>query len=288
MSDGGTQVGIGWTVWLLGVAVPIMMIATILIADSIEGPKTAYVGVLSAIPLFSAVFGTPRQTAFVSAVTWASAFAFGKFASDGNVRAQTVRLVIIAIFGAIAIAASVIRTRKERHLSESRTRASEADALETLARTDLLTGLLNRRGVLAEVDDEYTSVRTVAIFDIDHLKAINDGHGHQVGDDFIRSVGSRIAGVFSSEDVVGRWGGDEFVVILDLPAADGVEIVERVFTEMTSEPFSSEALTIPIGVSVGVSSWPPGVSIETVLATADRSLYTAKSNGRNQVVVAPI
>ena len=99
--------------FLLGVIVPLAMIAIILTSDAIEGPKTAYVGVLSAVPLFSAIFGTTLATVFIAVATWISAFVFGHVASDGNVRAQTVRLVIIAIFGLVAIVASVLRVRRD-------------------------------------------------------------------------------------------------------------------------------------------------------------------------------
>lgn len=274
------------SVWLLGVVAPVVMIAIILFADAIEGPKTAYVGVLSAVPMFSAVFGKPRMTAFVSIVTWLSAFTFGKVASDGNVRAQTVRLIIIAIFGVIAIIASAIRVRQDKRLAEAKLRASQADVMEEQAHTDPLTGLLNRRGVVAALGDTRDDERTLAIFDIDRLKYVNDEFGHLVGDDFISSVGARIARGFSRDDVVGRWGGDEFVVILDLPLAEGSRVVERVFAEVTAQPFSNDALTLPIGVSVGITGWSSEMSVDNALAIADRSLYEAKSDGRNRIVVA--
>ena len=77
--------------WTLGVIAPLIFIALILEADVLEGPKTAYVGVLSVVPMFSAIFGSPIMTSFVSAVTLASAYLFGLSATDGNVAAQNVR-----------------------------------------------------------------------------------------------------------------------------------------------------------------------------------------------------
>lgn len=273
--------------WVLGVIVPLVMIAIILTADVIEGPKTAYVGVLSAVPLFSAIFGTPRSTVFVAIVTWLSAYTFGHVASDGNVRAQTVRLVIIAIFGVIAVVAAVLRVRRDRQLAEALTRAAQADVIEMKANSDQLTGLLNRRGVLASVIEPRSTEMTMALFDVDGLKGINDKFGHLVGDEFICGVSARIAGGVSKDDIVGRWGGDEFVVILDLPVEQGTVVIERVFGKITTEPLSTSAASIPVGISIGVARWSAEDSIDTVLAMADEALYSAKRRGRNMVAVSP-
>ncbi len=272
---------------LLGVAVPLACIAIILYADVLEGPKTAYVGVLAAIPMLGAVFGTPRTTAFVAVATWLSAFLFGQIASDGNASSQRVRLIIIAIFGVIAIIASVIRVRREQGYAQAFLRAAQADLIEVQANTDISTGLLNRRGVIASLELRQAPEMTLAMFDIDTLKQINDTYGHLVGDEVIAGVGSRLAGGFSKDDVVGRWGGDEYIVILDTPMELGTKAVSRVFEQLTSEPIGTSAATISVGMSVGVATWADGEAIDGVLARADDALYQAKAKGRNQVVVAP-
>ena len=129
---------------------------------------------------------------------------------------------------------------------------------------------------------------TLAMFDIDNLKQINDTYGHLVGDEVIEGVGSRLAGGFSKNDVVGRWGGDEYIVILDTPMELGTKAFLRVFEQLTSEPIATSAATISVGLSVGVATWNDGEAIDGVLARADNALYEAKSKGRNQVVVAPL
>ena len=272
--------------WVLSIALPIVLIAVILTADVIEGPKTAYVGVLSAIPLLSAVFGRPRSTAFVSVVTWVSAFTFGHLASDGNVRAQTVRLVIIAIFGVIAIIAAYVRTRRESQLASAMTQAAQAEAMRKQANTDLLTGLLNRRGVIEKLELHSATRSTVAVIDVDRFKAVNDQYGHIVGDEIICAVGARISGGVSRNDVVGRWGGDEFVVVLELGIDQGTSVIERVFNQVSAEPLATSIGDLPIAISVGVSEWVDGESLDSVLARADAALYSAKDLGRNQFVVA--
>ena len=272
--------------WVLSIVLPLVLIAVILIADVIEGPKTAYVGVLSAIPLLSAVFGTPRVTAGISVITWFSAFTFGHLASDGNVRAQTVRLVIIAIFSVIAVLAAVVRTRRETQLSVAMTQAAQAEAMRKQANADPLTGLLNRRGVVEKLAQRTSPKSTVAILDVDHFKLVNDQFGHIAGDEVIRAVGSRISGGISRNDVVGRWGGDEFVIVLDLELEQGTAVIERVFQQVSAEPLSTSVGEIPVALSVGISEWNNGESLDCVLARADSALYSAKGSGRNQLVVA--
>ena len=141
----------------------------------------------------------------------------GNIASDGNVNAQRVRLIIIAIFGVIAVIASAIRVRREAGFAHAFLRAAQADLIEQQANTDHSTGLLNRRGVIASLELRQAPAMTLAMFDIDNLKQINDTYGHLVGDEVIEGVGSRLAGGFSKGDVVGRWGGDEYIVSVDAP-----------------------------------------------------------------------
>ena len=272
--------------WVLSIVLPIVLIAVILAADVIEGPKTAYVGVLSAIPLLSAVFGTPRATAFISVVTWSSAYTFGRLASDGNARSQTVRLVIIAIFSVIAILAAVVRSRREAQLALAMTQAAQAEVMHQQATSDPLTGLLNRRGVVEKLEYHDVPKSTVAVIDVDRFKMINDRYGHIVGDEVIQAISARISGGIARNDVVGRWGGDEFVIVLELGIDKGAAVIERVFNQVSAEPLSTTVGEIPVGISVGISEWIDGEPLDKVLARADAALYSAKDSGRNQFVVA--
>ena len=268
---------------LLGVFVPLAMIAIILASDVIEGPKTAYVGVLAAVPLFSAIFGTPVATIFIALATWVSAFVFGHVASDGNTRSQTVRLVIIAIFGVVAVLAAILRVRRDRQFAEALKAAAEAEVMRAEACTDPLTGLLNRRGVFARLGENDRIDRTLALVDIDQLKAINDQHGHLIGDAYIAGVGARIAGGLLKHDIVGRWGGDEFLIVLDLAGDDGIRVLARLFDQMKVEPLSTPAGVIPFAISMGSATWFPGEAMETVLDRADSVLYAAKRSGGNRL-----
>ena len=131
--------------WLLSVGAACGLVAAILLADALEGPKTAYVGVLTAVPLFAAIFGTARQTAIAAVITWTGAFTFGHVASDGNVTAQKVRLGFIAGAGLLAVLAAHSRVAREHALLRAQVEAAEADLLREHALHDELTGLLDRK-----------------------------------------------------------------------------------------------------------------------------------------------
>lgn len=275
--------------WLLGVIVPLLIIVVILVADALEGPKTAYVGVLAVVPMFAAVFGTPLSTGIVGLITWLSAFAFGHLASDGNVTAQTVRLIIIALVVVLAIFAAYLRMKQEQRLAEAERAAAEASQFRNLADTDLLTEIPNRRGALRAIAErDWSGSRTIALFDVDNLKVVNDTHGHLAGDEYIRAVAGRLAGSISRTDVVARWGGDEFLVALDLPAPEAAGVLRRAHEAVTGRTISIAGNTFPASVSVGSAEWDAGQNLDDALSRADSALYQAKQAGRNRIASASV
>ena len=276
-----------WANYGLGLVLPLALIVLILSADAAEGPKTAYVGVLAVVPMLSAVFATPIVTAVVAVVTWLSAYGFGTVASDGNVAAQDVRLIIIAIVGVLAVGAAFLRQRRERALVAALHEAAAADQLRTQAETDALTGLANRRGLTARLDDLVdASQRTIALVDCDGLKAINDGMGHLNGDTYLQAVAGRLTGSLSKKDLIARWGGDEFIVVQQLDVDSAVTALQRMHGAIQSTPLSIDGTTVNATVSVGVAPWAAGQSFDAALVAADAALYEAKARGRNRIVVA--
>ncbi len=124
------------------------------------------------------------------------------------------------------------------------------------------------------------------VFDLDHFKKINDRFGHAIGDEALRLFAS-VAGInMRASDILGRFGGEEFVAILPGSANDAAVAAERV-----RAAFEAAGLTVadqPVGatVSIGVASGEPGADIMVMIAAADRALYKAKENGRNRVELA--
>lgn len=167
----------------------------------------------------------------------------------------------------------------------------EARELHRLVDTDTFTGLANHAHIVdvlaRRLADADASPVSLIMIDLDRFKDINDSYGHLVGDDVIRSVARRLASVARSDDVVGRYGGDEFTVVLQktAPAVVG-EIAKRICKRIGSDTFEVGDLSLPITISIGVATAYPGENAESLTARADRALYRAKHAGRNRVVVA--
>mgnify|MGYP003338369870 CR=1 FL=1 len=263
--------------WLLSVGAACALVTAILLADVLEGPKTAYVGVLTAVPLFAAIFGTARQTAIAAVITWSAAFAFGHLASDGNVTAQKVRLGFIAGAGLLAVVAAHSRVAREHALLRAQVEAAEASLLREHATHDELTGLLNRRGLTEAVAELPAEPRTLVLIDCDRFKAVNDTYGHAVGDDLLRAIAGRIRSNLAREDIVARWGGDEFLVVIRAPLADAPGLCERLHAAVTSGPVTSRAGVLPVAMCLGAAEWPTGADFDDALIRADRQLYARKA-----------
>jgi diguanylate cyclase (GGDEF)-like protein len=167
-------------------------------------------------------------------------------------------------------------------------RARNAE-LDRIARSDPLTGLANRRHLDEQLAAHAASAArhhhelSVAVVDIDNFKSVNDTFGHNAGDTVLREVARRIAVSARVEDIVGRWGGEEFIVILPHCGVDGATVVsERIRRAVAATPVRAEhGIAIPVTVSVGCTGGTDEVAVER----ADAALYAAKKGGRNRTVV---
>ena len=167
--------------------------------------------------------------------------------------------------------------------------------LERLATTDSLTGLINRGQLLLLAEAEHARARrhghdlAVMVIDADHFKAVNDSHGHDAGDAVLRQLGSELLGLTRAHDILGRWGGEEFVLALPHLDREGARgAAERYREGLSREPIAlPDGGSVRITVSVGVAVARPDESFEQVLRRADLALYAAKAEGRNRVMLAP-
>jgi diguanylate cyclase len=190
---------------------------------------------------------------------------------------------------------NIVGAQWRMELSDSHTRLANALAkVEELASRDELTGLPNRRSILQTLDAELERMRRtkvsmgVGLLDIDHFKRINDSHGHALGDAVLKAFGLVARGSLRDIDRLGRFGGEEFLMVLTGPAdADGMARVgERVRERLARHDWQALAPDLQVTVSIGLAVAEPGDTAETLLERADRSLYQAKEAGRNRVVVA--
>jgi len=218
-----------------------------------------------------------------------------------TVSASTFRLVVIGLWMAFVIAWLVIDAivaRRALRLSaasqHSLQRLNESLRLETrslarMARTDPLTGVLNRKGLadellrLARLGGESIFPLTLVFIDIDHFKRVNDGWGHDVGDQVIRGLATLVRSAVQRDDLFARWGGEEFILVFrDMPALEARAIAERL-RERISHHEWPEGLKVTC--SFGVAEWRGGEDLNEGVRRADEAMYRAKQNGRNRVEV---
>ncbi len=185
------------------------------------------------------------------------------------------------------------RLRIGRRLLELQSQLIEArDALHRQATRDGLTGLLNRTAIIDGLEEELArSARRktglgVLVVDLDHFKRINDTWGHLAGDAVLRESAARMAEVVRAYDRVGRYGGEEFLVVLPDCTQDAVlEVGERIRAAMEAEPILADGHTVAVTASIG-ASWVRGrAASDALVREADDALYTAKRSGRNRVVI---
>jgi diguanylate cyclase (GGDEF)-like protein len=163
--------------------------------------------------------------------------------------------------------------------------------IRVLSRTDALTGLASRRHFLDELSREVSRARRhgrpigLAMLDLDHFKRVNDGHGHGVGDEVLRSVARRMADCLRAQDLVGRIGGEEFGIILPETDGEGVlRVARRLREAISARPFDGRDGPLSLSVSIGVATAEgPDCTVGSLVEQADEALYQAKAGGRDCV-----
>lgn len=186
------------------------------------------------------------------------------------------------------------RVNVGNRILELETKLLEArNALAREAMHDSLTGVLSRRAITDALSRELYIVRryhnglAVMICDIDHFKKINDTHGHMAGDEVLCGFARLLQGALRQYDILGRWGGEEFMVISPgIKENDLKTVCERLRTAIADNPIVTKVGNISLTVSIGAKIWKVNESSGEFLTAADSALYRAKSEGRNRVCIA--
>ncbi len=169
--------------------------------------------------------------------------------------------------------------------------AAAVRRLEEMATTDGLTGCLNKRAFLEELESKLRSAErfgrklSLLVTDIDHFKSVNDTYGHDVGDVVIKGLGTLLMKVKRDTDIVARFGGEEFCILCEETDTDGAIILaERVREELGQTAFTSDLGKLSVTCSVGVATFPKDARTpEELFKITDQALYAAKRSGRNKV-----
>jgi diguanylate cyclase (GGDEF)-like protein len=202
-------------------------------------------------------------------------------------------LMLAATLPAVSLLAGRLTVLRERSRHQRRDLAEALARIQALAMRDELTGLINRRHMLELLEQErqrcVRSGRTfcVAMIDIDRFKEVNDRYGHAAGDEVLQRLAREALSAVRVADVLARWGGDEFVLLLSdarLQLARGG--VERVRQRIEAVSLRVGEQPLQVTISAGLAEHIAGESVATALARADAALYEAKAQGRNRTVAA--
>lgn len=181
----------------------------------------------------------------------------------------------------LEVGSRVVRLQKELY--------EAMDSLRHLALTDCLTQLPNRRAILAMLEEEMSRAARqrnqmwISFLDLDRFKAVNDTLGHQAGDLVLAECSRRIRSVLRPYDAVGRFGGEEFLIVVPLTSSCPRDMFERIRLVMSETPMYIGDIQLTVTVSQGVVAWNGTDLVDELLAKADETMYRAKQLGRDRV-----
>ena len=204
-------------------------------------------------------------------------------------------LTCIALVGAtmrLLGSAVFTRTLQARIRNTNRELNAALERIKELASTDELTELPNRRSMLQWLREQTAYCNrtelslSVALLDIDHFKRINDVCGHQIGDQVLHMFATRASAAIRVTDRLGRYGGEEFLVVLPATSlSEAKDVLERIRFDIESSDWTSIDSRLRVTVTGGVTEYCPGESLEALVARTDAALYRGKEYGRNRVVL---
>jgi len=214
--------------------------------------------------------------------------------SLGGAAISTQAIFLHALLLALVIAPPIywLVIKPVRREFEKRVEAERvAQDMTRLAITDTLTRLMNRRGITVSLIDamaqaeRYDHPLSIAMADIDHFKSVNDSHGHEAGDKVLVDVAALLSEALRMPDKVGRYGGEEFLVVLPhTTLAAAKKIAERMRAAVEGWTFEHGDSKNRVTISIGLTQYRKGEDLEQLLSRVDQALYQAKSAGRNKVI----
>ncbi|WP_341887881.1 GGDEF domain-containing protein [Variovorax sp. YR752] len=199
-------------------------------------------------------------------------------------------VIVLAGVGVLSLRMGALRAR----LKQQKDELAEALAqIRLLATQDELTGLFNRRHMTSLIRDAQARAQrsgeplSLVLMDLDHFKRINDGHGHHAGDAVLRGFAEAGRTALRSTDVLARWGGEEFLLMLEGTAPEqAAMVVERIRAQLARASFETVAPGLAVTFSAGLVAFAPDQTLEQVVEQADQAMYRAKTGGRNRTVMA--
>ena len=251
-----------------------------------ENPRVLHAG--AAVVMGCAIVGMHYSGMMAAQFPLGSICGAARFGMDAHWLSTMVVLVTVAVL-AIALIISFLDRRFESRTGALNVSLNEAnETLRHLALHDALTGLPNR----ALLEDRIEQTRQAAMrrqlgfsllfMDLDGFKAVNDAHGHAIGDLILIEVAKRVRGSIGEDDTVARLGGDEFVVLMQNGSPDDAATMATTIVSLISQPFTVEGYELRLSTSIGIAIYPEnGQTLHALLVNADAAMYHSKDMGRN-------
>jgi diguanylate cyclase (GGDEF)-like protein len=201
-------------------------------------------------------------------------------------------ILLATVLPSISALSSNLMTMRLRLKTKKRALEEALEQIQAMATRDDLTGLPNRRAMMAQLE-EHARRRArgglpfyIGMVDLDHFKSVNDTYGHAVGDDVLRAFGVQARQALRTTDLIGRWGGEEFLLVLpETQVGEAIVGVARLRSNLGHTQVSAATPQLRVGFSSGFTRYVDGEQVSHAIERADRALYQAKSAGRNRSVV---
>ncbi|MBU0970323.1 MAG: GGDEF domain-containing protein [Proteobacteria bacterium] len=201
---------------------------------------------------------------------------------------------IVSETEAVVASGQTLRKQMDETTSEIDTLKKELEGIKQAAKTDMLTGLLNRRGLDEALSNTLKNSLdnsipfSVILADLDHFKKINDTHGHLVGDNVLKLLSRLLTKHIKGKDIAARFGGEEFILVLpDTPLKGAYVLAEQIRMSLRAMKWATKDSGKPIGtitISLGVAQYKPDEPVKSLIQRADDALYFAKKSGRNKTM----
>ncbi len=246
---------------------------------------------LTIIPVLVGTFGSRVSMIILASIFAATLWLF--FGNSGFISPDVYSEVVIARFLSAFAVLSLFAIAMDNSHSRSLHRYKDLSLrVDQIAHQDQLTQLPNRLDMERRLEKKYQQYRlinqpfSILLADLDNFKFINDRYGHDVGDDVLHAIGVLLSEPLRGEDVVARWGGNEFMVLLPTANAEAAtNIAERLRAQAGKLLMEAQGDKLRISLSVGVASIDKCTGIDDLISTAENGLYQAKHMGRDMVVV---
>jgi diguanylate cyclase (GGDEF)-like protein len=264
---------------------------------SFTGNAHTMVGIILAVILMFGMFGLSSRQ-----VIWVGIYALALFGVVMALMAQrdperyhagseVVNFVMMCI---MVVGVGLLTVRLHRLRDRLRRQKVDLEAalahIHRLATHDDLTGLVNRRHMQELLENERMRLERskqdwcVALLDLDHFKSVNDAHGHAIGDEVLRALSRHAHTLIRRTDVLARWGGEEFVLLLpNTPLGMAVTSLERLREHFYATPLVVQGIHLPVSFSAGLTEHLRGETVAQTLERADKLCYRAKTLGRNRI-----